>query len=412
MVACLPQRIMTRGSLLRGPAMPTPQALAALAPAMTVWRRDLHAHPELGFEESRTAAFVAAELRAAGIAVEEGLAVTGVVGTLRGRPGNRAIALRADMDALAMTEATGVAYASTTPGKMHACGHDGHTAMLLGAAKWLARHRDGFAGTVHFVFQPAEESRGGGQRMVAEGLFDRFPADAVYALHNLPGLPLGTIAVPKGPVLASSDTWHAVFRGRGTHGAKPHLGTDATLAAAQFIAALHSIVARELDPMGVGVVSIGHMAAGNADAPNVIPTEVLLRGTARALTATTRDLLEQRIGAIAHGMAATHAVAVDYTYTRRLSPSVNRAAQAATMHRAAAATVGAARALDDYPAITAGEDFSAMLEARPGAYAWLGTGAPAHPEGFHHNPHFDFNDEALTTGAAFLASIVEAELSA
>ncbi|MFD1109313.1 amidohydrolase [Pseudoroseomonas ludipueritiae] len=392
--------------------MPTPQALAALAPLMTNWRRDLHAHPELGFEERRTAAFVAAELRAAGITVEEGLAVTGIVGTLRGCPGNRAIALRADMDALAMTEATGVAYASTIPGKMHACGHDGHTAMLLGAAKWLASHRDGFAGTVHFVFQPAEESRGGGQRMVAEGLFDRFPVDAVYALHNLPGLPLGTIAVPKGPVLASSDTWQAVFQGRGTHGAKPHLGTDATLAAAQFVVALQNIVSRELDPMGAGVVSLGHMAAGHADAPNVIPAEVLLRGTARALTAATRDLLEQRIGAIAQGMAATHDVAVDYTYTRRLSPTVNHAAQAATMHGAAAATVGAARAMDDYPAITAGEDFSAMLEACPGAYAWLGTGAPAHPAGFHHNPHFDFNDEALTTGAAFLASIVEAELPA
>jgi hippurate hydrolase len=316
------------------------------------------------------------------------------------------------MDALAMTEATGAAYASTVPGKMHACGHDGHTAMLLGAAKWLAGRRDAFAGTVHFIFQPAEESRGGGQRMVAEGLFDRFPTDAVYALHNLPGLPLGMIAVPKGPVLASSDTWQAVFRGRGTHGAKPHLGTDATLAAAQFTVALHSIVARELDPMQVGVVSLGHMAAGHADAPNVIPAEVLLRGTARALNATTRDLLEERIGAIAQGIAATHGVAVDYTYTRRLSPTVNHAAQAAIMHRAATATVGAEQALDDYPAITAGEDFSAMLEARPGAYAWLGTGAPAHPEGFHHNPHFDFNDAALAAGAAFLAGIVETELPA
>ncbi|MBO1074479.1 amidohydrolase [Roseomonas marmotae] len=379
---------------------------------MTAWRRDLHAHPELGFEETRTAAFVAAELRAAGIAVEEGLAVTGVVGTLQGRPGNRAVALRADMDALAMTEATGAAYSSITPGKMHACGHDGHTAMLLGAAKWLASHPDRFAGTVHFIFQPAEESRGGGQRMVEEGLFQRFPADAVYALHNLPGLPLGTIAVPKGPVLASSDTWQVVFRGRGTHGAKPHLGSDATLAAAQFIAALQTIVARDLDPMGVGVVSVGHMAAGNPAAPNVIPAEVLLRGTARALTADTRDLLEARIGAIAQGMAATHGVAADYLYTRRLSPTVNHTAQAALMHRAAGATVGAERALDDYPPITAGEDFSAMLEARPGAYAWLGTGAPAHPEGFHHNPHFDFNDAALATGAAFLASIVEAELPA
>jgi len=391
--------------------MPTPEDLAPLTAAMTAWRRDLHAHPELGFEEHRTAAFVAAELRAAGIETAEGLAGTGVVGTLRGaHPGNRAVALRADMDALAMPEMTGAPYASTVQGKMHACGHDGHTAMLLGAAKWLAANRGRFAGTVHLVFQPAEESRGGGQRMVAEGLFERFPADAVYALHNLPGLPLGTIAVPKGPVLASSDTWETLFRGRGTHGAKPHLGTDATLAAAQFIAALHTIVARELDPMGVGVVSVGHMAAGNPEAPNVIPAEVRLRGTARALTPETRDLLERRIGEIGRGMAATHAVEVDYIYTRRLGPTVNHTAQAAVMHRAAAATVGVAQALDDYPPITAGEDFSAMLEARPGAYAWLGTGEPAHPEGFHHNPHFDFNDAALPHGAAFLASIVETEL--
>jgi hippurate hydrolase len=392
--------------------MPTPEALAPLVSAMTAWRRDLHAHPELGFEETRTAAFVAAGLREVGIEVAEGLAGTGVVGTLRGAPDRRAVALRADMDALAMQEMTGASYASTIPGRMHACGHDGHTAMLLGAATWLAAHRSTFAGTVHFVFQPAEESRGGGQRMVEEGLFDRFPADAVYALHNLPGLPLGSIAVPKGPVLASSDTWQVVFRGQGTHGAKPHLGTDATLAAGQFIAALHSIVARELDPMGVGVVSLGHMAAGHPEAPNVIPAEVLLRGTARALTATTRDLLEAPIGGIAAGMAEMHGVTADYAYTRRLSPTVNHAAQAARMHAAAAATVGAAQALDDYPAITAGEDFSAMLEVRPGAYAWLGTGAPAHPESFHHNPRFDFNDAALATGAAFLASIVQEELPA
>ena len=392
--------------------MPTPEALAPLTAQMTAWRHDLHAHPELGFEEHRTADIVAAELRAAGIEVHEGLAGTGVVGTLRGAAGNRAIGLRADMDALAMNEATEAPYASLTPGKMHACGHDGHTAMLLGAATWLAARRERFAGTVHFIFQPAEESRGGGQRMVGEGLFDRFPADAVYALHNLPGMPLGTIAVPKGPVLASSDTWQVVFRGRGTHGAKPHLGTDATLAAGQFIAALQTIVARDLDPMGVGVVSVGHMAAGHPDAPNVIPAEVLLRGTARALTAGNRDLLEARIGAIAHGIATIHDVLADYVYTRRLSPTVNHPAQAALMHAAAAATVGAATALDDYPPITAGEDFSAMLDVRPGAYAWLGTGAPAHPEGFHHNPHFDFNDAALATGAAFLASIVEAELPA
>ncbi|WP_426957418.1 amidohydrolase [Muricoccus radiodurans] len=396
--------------------MPTEEALRPLAETMTAWRRDLHAHPELGFEETRTAALVASELRAAGIAVEEGIARTGVVGTLRGTGGgaggNRAIGLRADMDALAMEEATGAPWSSRSPGRMHACGHDGHTAMLLGAAKWLAANRERFAGTVHLIFQPAEESRGGAQAMLSDGLFDRFPVDAVYGLHNLPGLPLGHVAVPKGPVLASSDTWEVRFRGRGTHGAKPHLGTDATLAAAQFIAALHSIIAREMDPMATGVLSVGHIAAGHPEAPNVIPAEVLVRGTARALTPEVRDLLEARFAGLARGVAGTHGVEAVPLYTRRLPPTVNHAAQAAVMHRAALATVGAGAARDDHPPITAGEDFACMLEARPGAYAWLGTGEPGHPEGFHHNPHFDFNDAALTTGAAFLCGIVEAELGA
>jgi hippurate hydrolase len=396
--------------------MPNVEALEPLSEAMTTWRRDLHAHPELGFEEQRTAALVARELRAAGIAVEEGVAGTGVVGTLRGTAGgsggNRAIGLRADMDALAMDEATGAPWASLSPGRMHACGHDGHTSMLLGAAKWLAANRDRFTGTVQLIFQPAEESRGGAQAMLADGLFERFPVDAVYGIHNLPGLPLGTVAVPKGPVLASSDTWEVSFRGRGTHGAKPHLGTDATLAAAAFIIALQSIVARELDPMATGVVSVGHIAAGHPEAPNVIPAQVMLRGTARALSAGVRNMLEARIGAIAEGVAAMHGVEAGTVYTRRLPPTVNHAAQAALMHRAAAATLGAAQARDDHPPITAGEDFACMLEARPGAYAWLGTGDPAHPEGWHHNPHFDFNDAALTAGAAFLCGIVEAELGA
>ncbi|MBI0537659.1 amidohydrolase [Roseomonas sp. KE2513] len=379
---------------------------------MTAWRRDLHTHPELGFEEHRTAAFVARELRAAGIAVEEGIAGTGVVGTIRGRAGNRAIGLRADMDALAMAEMTGAPWASLTPGRMHACGHDGHTAMLLGAAKWLAGNRDRFAGTVHLIFQPAEESRGGAQAMLADGLFERFPVDAVYGMHNLPGLPLGTVAVPKGAVLASSDTWEVTFRGRGTHGAKPHLGTDATLAAAAFILALQTVVARELDPMQAGVISVGHLAAGHPEAPNVIPAEVLVRGTARALSAPVRDLLEARIAGIARGTAAAHGVKAEPVYTRRLPPTVNHPSQAALMHRAATATVGAERALDDHPPVTAGEDFACMLEARPGAYAWLGTGDPAHPEGWHHNPRFDFNDAALTAGAALFCGIVEAELGA
>jgi amidohydrolase len=389
----------------------TPEDLPPLLPAMTDWRRDLHRHPELGFEEHRTSAKVAGLLRDFGIEVAEGLARTGVVGTLRGRPGNRAIALRADMDALAMTEATGLPYASETPGRMHACGHDGHTSMLLGAAKWLTAHRDCFAGSVHFVFQPAEESLGGARVMAEEGLFDRFPVDAVYGIHNLPGLPLGTIAVPKRAVLASSDTWEVTFRGAGTHGAKPHLGTDATLAAAHFIGVLQSIAAREVDPLGTAVVSVGHIAAGDTAAPNVIPAAVFLKGTARALDEEVRSHIERRIAEIARATAALHRLEAEPRYIRRLSPTVNHAAQAAIMVRAAIASAGAANTRDDHPPITAGEDFSEFLARVPGAYAWLGTGDPAHPEGWHHNPHFDFNDAALTHGAAFWCSLVETELA-
>jgi amidohydrolase len=392
--------------------MVKPHDLAPLADAMAAWRRDLHAHPELGFEERRTAAFVAATLRDAGIDVVDGIARTGVVGSLAGaaRGSNRAIGLRADMDALAMTEATGLPYASRHPGRMHACGHDGHTAMLLGAALWLARHRDRFAGTIRFVFQPAEESRGGADAMLADGLFARLPVDAIYGLHNLPGLPLGTIAVPRDKVLASSDTWGAVFRGRGTHGAKPHLGTDALLAAAGFMQAIQAIVARETDPLEPAVVSVGAIAAGDPKAPNVIPAEITLAGTARAFSSSVRDHLESRLAGIAAGIAAAHGVAAEVTYTRRLSPTRNHPDHAARMVGAAAATLGAGQVRDDHPPITAGEDFSSFLGVVPGAYAWLGTGEPAHAEGVHHNPHFDFNDAALIHGAAFWCGLALQEL--
>ena len=394
--------------------MPNPEDLAPLCPEMEAWRRDFHRHPELGFEERRTAGIVAGLLRGWGIAVTEGIGVTGVVGSLsgtRGAGGNRAVALRADMDALAMPEATGLPYASGTPGQMHACGHDGHTAMLLGAARWLAANRDRFGGTVHFVFQPAEESRGGAARMVADGLFERFPVDAVYGLHNLPGLPLGTIAVPKGPVLAASDTWEVTFRGAGVHGARPHLGTDAPLAAAQFIAALPMVVAREIDPLQAAVLSVGHIAGGARGAPNVIPAEVFVCGTARSFSEEVRAHLEARIAAVAHGIAATCRAAAEPRYIRRISPTINRAEQAAVAVRAARAALGDARTMDDHPPLTPGEDFSEFLAQRPGAYVFLGTGEPAHPEGVHHNPHFDFNDAALPHGAAFWCSLVEQELA-
>lgn len=394
--------------------MPSPEDLAPLAPAMTAWRRDIHAHPELGFEETRTAALVAKELREAGIEVTEGLGGTGVVGTLRGKGGsgggNRAIGLRADMDALAMGEVTGLPYASTRPGTMHACGHDGHTAMLLGAAKWLARNPDRFSGTVHFIFQPAEEGLGGADRMIREGLFETFPVDAVYGLHNMLDMPVGSIAVPRSRALASADTWEAVFTGKGGHGARPHLAADATLAAAQFITALHSIVARNIDPLQSGVVSVGHIAAGDAKAPNVIPATVTVRGTARAFRNEERELLERRILAIAENTAATHEVTVEARYIHGTPPTVNHAEQVQVALRAARATVGEALVDDDPEPITPGEDFSFMLLQRPGAFAFIGMGAPRHPEGYQHNPHYDFNDEIVAHGAAYWCSLVETEL--
>jgi hippurate hydrolase len=390
--------------------MTTPDDLAALAPVMTAWRRDIHANPELGFEEHRTAALVAAELAACGVEVTTGIGRTGVVGTLRRGEGNRAIALRADMDALAMQEKTGAPYASTVPGKMHACGHDGHTAMLLGAARHLAA-QGGFRGTVHFIFQPAEEGRGGARAMIEDGVFDRFPVDAVYGLHNMPDLPLGALSTGPGPMLASSDTWEATFTGTGTHGAKPQLGTDATLAAAQFICALQAIVARNLDPMQAGVVSVGHIAAGSPEAANVIPDEVFLRGTARAFSPQARELIARRIEETAHGIAATFGVRAAPQYIRRNPPTVNHAAQAEVALRAAAATVGADLVVQGFPPTTAGEDFAHMLDRVPGAYAWLGTGPAADESTRHHNSRFDFNDAVLAAGAAYWCSLVETELA-
>jgi len=388
--------------------MTTARELAPLAAEMRRWRRDLHAHPETAFEEVRTADLVAGLLSSWGIAVHRGLARTGVVGTLTAGRGNRAIGLRADMDALNIVERNDFDYASRHPGKMHACGHDGHTAMLLGAAAHLARSR-GFDGTVHFIFQPAEENQGGGRVMVEEGLFDRFPCEAVYGMHNMPGIDVGKIAVQDGPALASSDSWEAIFKGSGAHGAKPHQGRDATVAAAQFIVALQTIAARSVDPVEAAVVSVASVSAGDPDTWNVIPPEVRLRGTARAFQPQVRDLVDRRLGELARGIAAGLGVEVAYRFIRRNPPVVNVKANAQIAARAAASTVGEANVLRDFPPSTAGEDFSFMLQKVPGAYVWLGIG-PGLEGCLHHNPRYDFNDDALATGAAYWVSLVETEL--
>ncbi|NIZ08600.1 amidohydrolase [Pseudooceanicola sp. HF7] len=374
---------------------------------LTQMRRDLHAHPELGFEEHRTADIVAARLEAAGIEVTRGLGGTGVVGTLRKGDGNRAILLRADMDALAMTEATGLEYASTSPGRMHACGHDGHTTMLLGAAEELAG-RD-FSGTVHFVFQPAEEGRGGGKAMVADGFFDQFPVDAAYGLHNMPGLELGVVAAVEGPQLASSDSWQVTFRGVGSHGAKPHQGRDAVTAAGVFLAQVHGIVAREVDPLEPAVISACALEAGDFNALNVIPDAVRIGGTARAYSLSVRDQLEEAIGRHARGVAAGYGIEVDYVFTRRIAPVVNDPVPTALAQRAATRALGTEHMRSAFPPSTAGDDFSEFGTRVPGAYVWLGMGE-MRENGQHHNVNYDFNDACIPHGVAWWCAVVEEEL--
>jgi len=375
--------------------------------AMIALRRDLHAHPELGFEEVRTSGLVAQWLSEAGIEIHRGLGKTGVVGTLRVGDGTRSIGLRADMDALAMPELAERPYKSQAANTMHACGHDGHTVMLLAAARHLARTRN-FSGTVHFIFQPAEEGRGGAKAMVEDGLFKLFPMDAVYGLHNMPGLAPDEMAVVAGPQLASSDSWEVIFRGVGTHGAKPHLGRDAVTAAGHFLAAIHTIVARRVDPLQPAVVSACALNAGDFNALNVIPDEVRIGGTARAYTPAVRDQLEDEIGVVARGIAATFGIEADYRFKRRIPPVVNDVVATQAALSAAQAVTGRPVVVD-FPPSTAGDDFAFFGAEAPGAYVWLGNG-PAVDGALHHNSRYDFNDEAILTGARFWTALVEQEL--
>ncbi len=389
--------------------MQIPEKIAGDLTFLTALRRDLHAHPELGFEETRTADLVARQLEASGLEVHRGLGETGVVGTLKVGKGTRRIGLRADMDGLAMTETADRPYTSATPGKMHACGHDGHTAMLLGAARYLAATR-AFSGTVHFIFQPAEEGRGGARRMVADGLFRLFPCDAVYGLHNMPGLAVDEMAVVEGPQLASSDSWHVTFRGVGTHGAKPHLGKDPITAAATFLGALQTIPGRTVDPLQPAVVSACSLHAGDPRALNVIPDTVEIGGTARCYAPEVRDRLEQEIARLARGTAAMFGIDADCRFERRIPPVVNRpeaTAHALTAARAVAG--GGVRTI--FPPSTAGDDFAYFAGEAPGCYVWLGNG-PAVDGALHHNTAYDFNDAAIPTGVAWWSKLVETELQA
>ncbi len=389
--------------------MPVPDRIAALKSEMTAWRRDFHAHPELGFEETRTAALVAERLKSWGIEVHEGIGRTGVVGVLQGRlPGNRRIGLRADMDALPMPETNTFAHRSTRPDVMHACGHDGHTAMLLGAAKHLAETRD-FAGTVHFIFQPAEEGLTGALAMVEDGLFRRFPCDAVYGLHNLPQLPLGVAAIRAGTVLAAVDYFAIRLRGRSSHGAEPHRGIDPLPGATQLYGALQSLVSRRADPHDTVVLSIGQFHAGTSDI--VIPDSVEMRGTIRTLLPDTRAWMEALFRQVLAGTAAAHGLDVELDYRRSYPPTINTPDQAALAASAAAGVLGAEAIRGDFPSLTAGEDFAYMLHEAPGAFVLLGQAGEAEGSAVPlHNGRYDFNDDLLPIGAGCLAAIIEAEL--
>ncbi|HKH66472.1 MAG TPA: M20 aminoacylase family protein [Reyranella sp.] len=389
----------------------TPDLFAASAAELTAIRRDIHRHPETAFEEQRTAQIVADKLQSWGIEIHRGLATTGVVGTLKGkRPGQKTIGLRADMDALHLQEKNEFDYASVHANKMHACGHDGHTTMLLGAAKHLAAAPD-FAGTVHFIFQPAEEGLGGARVMIEEGLFDKFNCDAVYGMHNMPGFPSGHFAIRAGAMLASSDSWQVTFKGTGGHGAMPDRGTDPTYVAGQFIVAVQGIVGRNVPPSQTAVLSVGHIAGGSAGSPNVIPAEVLISGTARSFSADVRDLLERRLAEVAAGIAQAGGCTAESKYLRRYPALVNSVEQTSLAVEAAAMTVGRENVDPNTPRISGAEDFAFMLEKKPGAYIMIGNGGP--DEGGCHNVHsplYDFNDRILTTGAAYWVNLVQLEL--
>jgi hippurate hydrolase len=389
----------------------TPDLFAGSAAELTAIRRDIHRHPETAFEEQRTAQIVADKLQSWGIEVHRGLATTGVVGTLKGqRPGQKTIGLRADMDALHLQEKNDFDYASVHANKMHACGHDGHTTMLLGAAKHLAAAPD-FAGTVHFIFQPAEEGLGGARVMIEEGLFEKFNCDAVYGMHNMPGFPSGHFAIRAGAMLASSDSWQVTFKGTGGHGAMPERGTDPTFVAGQFIVAVQGIIGRNVSASQSAVLSVGHIAAGSAGSPNVIPSEVLVSGTARSFSADVRDLLERRLAEVAAGIAQAGGCTAESKYLRRYPALVNSVEQTSLAVEAAAMTVGRDKVDPNTPRISGAEDFAFMLEKKPGAYIMIGNGG-ADEGGCHnvHSPLYDFNDRILTTGAAYWVNLVQVEL--
>jgi len=391
-------------------------AIAAFKSELVKVRRQLHAHPELRFEEEKTAAFVASYLKDCGIEVAGGIGGHGVVGTCRRGNSGRAIALRADMDALPLQELNDFAHASRHAGKMHACGHDGHTTMLLGAAKYLAAYGD-FDGTVHFIFQPAEEGGAGAKKMLDDGLFERFPCDAIFGLHNWPGLPAGTFGVRPDGIMASSNTFELEIHGSGSHAAQPHRSIDSVMVAVQIAQAWQSIVSRNVDPNAAAVLSVTQIQTGTA--VNVIPETALMRGTVRAFDTAVLDLIEQRMRSIADGIASAFGAEARFDFHRMYPAVVNHPEEARVAAAVMRAVAGANSVDENVPRSMASEDFSFFLQRKPGCYAFLGNGrlrttpAGSDRQSYQlHSPLYDFNDEILLTGVTYWVELVRAWLGA
>lgn len=375
---------------------------------MRSWRHHFHEHPETAYEEHATADFIARLLQSWGIAIHRGLAGTGVVGTLRSGASTRSIGLRADMDALHVQELNGFGHRSRVEGKMHACGHDGHMAMLLGAAKYLSQSRR-FDGTVHFVFQPAEENEAGARRMIEDGLFTLFPMDAIYGMHNYPLIDAGKFVVKDGPMMASADFFEVELTGHGAHGAYPHTGTDVIGVGAQIVSAFNHIVARTLDPLNPAVVSVTRFHAG--DSLNVLPERARIEGTTRAFRALEQEHLERSMRQVSEAIGVAHGVRVAFSYERRYPATTNHGPQTRAAALAAQAVVGRENVFSNLPPVMGAEDFAWMLLSVPGSYVWLGNGPQHHPGCMLHNPRYDFNDDVLPIGASWWAELVEQNLA-
>ncbi|MGH6626738.1 MAG: M20 aminoacylase family protein [Burkholderiaceae bacterium] len=385
-------------------------SIVTQAAGITAIRRDIHAHPELCFEEVRTADVVAQKLSEWGIPIHRGMGKTGVVGIVKNGSSERAIGLRADMDALPMQEFNSFAHASQHPGKMHGCGHDGHTAMLLAAAQHFAKHRN-FDGTVYLIFQPAEEGGGGAREMIKDGLFEQFAMEAVFGMHNWPGTEVGKFAVSPGPVMASSNEFKITIRGKGSHAALPHNGVDPVPIACQMVQAFQTIISRNKKPIDAGVLSVTMIHAG--EATNVVPDSCELQGTVRTFSIEVLDLIEQRMKQVAEHICAAHEAACEFAFVRNYPPTINTPAEAEFARQVMASIVGVDNVIEQEPTMGA-EDFAFMLQAKPGAYCFIANGDGAHREIGHgegpcmlHNPSYDFNDELIPLGATYWVRLAE-----